>query len=68
MADLAFTDVDGLYYVADVKAHRLGAHLDMPNLTSVERPARVYEDDKNYFVALFVQYDIEANMTSKQRE
>jgi hypothetical protein len=31
----------------------------MPNLTSVERLARFYEDDKNYFVILMVAYDIE---------
>ncbi len=31
----------------------------MPNLTSVDRLARFYEDDKNYFVILMVAYDIE---------
>ena len=30
----------------------------MPNLTSVERLSRFYEDDKNYFILLFVSYDI----------
>lgn len=30
----------------------------MPNLTSVERLARFYEDDKNYFVILVVAYNI----------
>ena len=56
MADLAFTDTDGLYYVVDVKTHRLETHFNMPNLTSVERLARFYEDDKNHFVVLMVQY------------
>jgi hypothetical protein len=56
MADLAFTDTDGLYYVVDVKTHRLGTAFNMPNLTSVERLARFYEDDKNYFVLLIVKY------------
>lgn len=58
MADLAFEDVAGLYYVVDVKTHRLSTKFNMPNLTSVERLARFYEDDKNYFVLLMVAYDI----------
>lgn len=59
MADLAFEDVDGYYYVVDVKTHRLSTKFNMPNLTSVERLSRFYEDDKNYFVVLMVAYDIE---------
>jgi hypothetical protein len=59
MADLAFTDKDGLYYVVDVKTHRLETHFNMPNLTSVERLARFYEDDKNHFVVLIVQYSVD---------
>lgn len=37
MADLAFKDPDGFYYIVDVKTHRLGTAFNMPNLTSVER-------------------------------
>ncbi len=59
MADLAFTDRDGLYYVVDVKTHRLDTSFNMPNLTSVERLARFYEDDKNYFVVLILKYAIQ---------
>lgn len=59
MADLAFEDADGFYYVVDVKTHRLSTKFNMPNLTSVERLSRFYEDDKNYFVVLMVAYDIE---------
>jgi len=59
MADLAFTDKDGLYYRVDVKTHRLDTAFNMPNLTSVERIARFYEDGKNYFVILMVQYAIQ---------
>ncbi len=59
MADLAFTDRHGLYYVVDVKTHRLGTHFNMPNLTSVERLARFYEGDENYFVVLIVKYVIQ---------
>ncbi|MFQ5502494.1 MAG: hypothetical protein ACE5EQ_09370 [Phycisphaerae bacterium] len=59
MADLAFEDTNGFYYVVDVKTHRLSTKFNMPNLTSVERLSRFYEDDKNYFVVLMVAYDIE---------
>lgn len=58
MADLAFTDKDGFYYVIDVKTHRLDTKFNMPNLTSVERLARFYEDDKNHFVVLKINYKI----------
>jgi len=61
MADLAFTDKNDFYYVVDVKTHRLDTKFNMPNLTSVERLARFYEDDKNYFVVLNVAYDIEGS-------
>ena len=56
MADIAFTDKDGFYCVVDVKTHRLDTHFNMPNLTSVERLARFYEDDNNYFVVLSLAY------------
>ena len=58
MADLAFTDDGGCYYIVDVKTHRLDTKFNMPNLTSVERLARLYEDDSNYFVLLFVRYQV----------
>lgn len=59
MADLAFKDKDGLYYVIDVKTHREDTKFNMPNLTSVERLARFYEDDANYFVLLLVKYHLD---------
>jgi hypothetical protein len=58
MADLAFSDANGFYYVVDVKTHRLDTSFNMPNLTSVERLARFYEDDTNYFVVLKVNYEV----------
>jgi len=58
MADLAFEDKDSFYYIVDVKTHRLDTKFNMPNLTSVERLARFYRDDKNYFVVLMIDYDI----------
>ena len=59
MADLAFEDHNGCYYVVDVKTHRMNdTKFNMPNLTSVERLARFYEDEKNYFVLLLVDYEV----------
>lgn len=59
MADLAFEDCDSLYYRVDVKTHRTSTKFNMPNLTSVERLARYYEDDRNYFVVLYIGYDVQ---------
>lgn len=58
MEDIAFRDVDDLYYVVDVKTHREDTKFNMPNLTSVRRLARFYEDDSNYFVMLMIKYHI----------
>lgn len=58
MADLAFTDKDNFYYIIDVKTHRLDTGFNMPNITSVERLSRFYEDDSNYFVVLNVDYEV----------
>jgi hypothetical protein len=58
MADLAFTDTQGFYYVVDIKTHRIGTAFNMPNLTSVERLTRFNEDDTNYFVLLILKYSI----------
>ena len=59
MADLAFTDKYGNHYVVDVKTHREETVFNMPNLVSVERLARFYEDDSNFFVVLMVRYSVE---------
>lgn len=56
MADMAFTDKKDLYYIVDVKTHRLETKFNMPNLTSVERISRFYEDDTNYYLILMVAY------------
>lgn len=66
MADLAFKNRDGLYCIVDVKTHRTDTTFNMPNLTSVERLARFYEDDANFFTVLLVRYHVEglkANVT-----
>src|SRR5271169_5332418 len=59
MADIAFKDKAGNYYVVDVKTHREDTAFNMPNLTSVDRLARFYEDDPNYFVLLIINYSIQ---------
>ena len=59
MADLAFEDNSGFYFIIDVKTHRLSTKFNMPNLTSVERLTRFYESDKNVFAVLMVVYDVE---------
>ena len=58
MADLAFKDKVNNYCVVDVKTHREGTAFNMPNLTSVDRLARFYEDDSNYFVMLMIKYEV----------
>ena len=59
MADLAFADVDYNYYLIDVKTHNITTQFNMPNLTSVHRLSRFYEDDRNYFIILLVEYAVE---------
>lgn len=59
MADLAFEDTSGNYYVVDIKTHNINTNFNMPNLTSVERLARFYGDTNNYFVLLLISYLIE---------
>jgi hypothetical protein len=58
MADVAFYDADGNYFIVDIKTHNKSTSFNMPNLTSVDRLARFYEDDKNFFIVLLVEYDI----------
>ena len=66
MADLAFTDVDEIYYMIDVKTHRLDTAFNMPNLTSVRRLIRLYEDDRNYFLLLMVKYGLDGTKLDVQ--
>lgn len=61
MADVAFRDTEGFYSVVDVKTHREGTRFNMPNLTSVERLSRFYEDDKNIFSLIIVRYALNGN-------
>ena len=56
MADLAFTDMEGIYSAIDVKTHREDTQFNMPNLTSVERLARFYESDMKVFSLMMIKY------------
>lgn len=59
MADLAFQEKNGFYVVVDVKTHRVSKDFSMPNLISVERLARFYENDQNVFAILLISYGID---------
>jgi hypothetical protein len=61
MADVAFRDKEGFYCVVDVKTHREDTKFNMPNLTSVARLSRFYEDDRNVFSLIMVKYRLEGN-------
>lgn len=61
MADIAFTDKEGFYCIVDVKTHREDTKFNMPNLTSVERLSRFYEDDNNIFTLIMVKYKLDGN-------
>ena len=59
MADLSFKDKDNFEYYVDVKTHREDTKFSMPNLTSVQRMAEFYENEKNYFCLIQVKYSLE---------
>lgn len=61
MADVAFTDTNENYIVVDVKTHNESTDFNMPNLISVERLARFYRDDTNFFSLLVAKYDMQDN-------
>ncbi len=61
MADVAFKDKEDFYCVIDVKTHREDTKFNMPNLTSVERLSRFYEDDNNIFALILIKYSVDKN-------
>lgn len=61
MADLKFTDNDGLEYYVDVKTHNLNTEFNMPNLSSVKRLYDFYKDPTKYLAILFVSYSVSNN-------
>lgn len=58
MADVAFKDRGGNYYVVDIKTHCLSTKFNMPNLVSVERLSRFYEEPSNHFSIMYVAYEL----------
>jgi len=54
-----FADIDGLCSMVDVKTHREDTAFNMPNLTSVQRLARLYEPDTDYFSLIIIKYRVE---------
>ncbi len=58
IADFAFTDKDGKYYAVDCKTHNLDTSFNMPNLISVERLSRFYQNENNYFSILIASYRV----------
>jgi hypothetical protein len=60
MADLAFSDKDGVNYIIDVKTHNLGTDFSMPNLTANRGLVKLYETEseipENYFMVLVFSY------------
>ncbi len=61
MADLAFMDKEGFYCIVDVKTHRENTTFSRPNLTSVQRLSRFYEEDSNVFSLIIVKYRVDEN-------
>jgi len=58
LEDLAFNDPDGNYVAVDVKTLRRGTKFNRPNLVSVAKLAKFYQDPANLFVMLMVDYQI----------
>ena len=56
MADFTFVDHDGMKYSVDIITHNEEKKFSMPNITSVERLEKLYEDNKCIFVVLLVDY------------
>lgn len=63
MADLAFEDKENNYYLIDVKTHNIETKFNMPNLTSVQRLAKLYYNEdyvvKDYYTLLIARYKTE---------
>lgn len=56
MANFQFTDQDNLNYFVDVVTHNEEKKFSMPNITSVDRLEKLYQNDKNIFVVLLIDY------------
>lgn len=56
MANYEFTDKEGLKYYINVITHKQETHFNMPNITSVDRLKKLYNNDRNVFVVLLITY------------
>lgn len=56
MEDMAFYDIYDNYFAVDVKTHNEQTVFNMPNLISVKRLAKFYQNDTNTFLILIVKY------------
>ncbi len=61
MEDMAFYDYSNCYFAIDAKTHNCQTVFNMPNLISVQRLAKFYRNDTNYFCILLVEYEIQNN-------
>lgn len=59
MEDMAFYDTADCYYAVDVKTQNIATNFSMPNLISVQRLAKFYQNDTNFFNILMVKYEQE---------
>lgn len=66
MEDMAFF-AKGLYFAVDCKTHNLETSFNMPNLISVQRLAKFYENDTNVFCILIVEYTTEGDKINYKR-
>jgi hypothetical protein len=58
IADYEFLDNEGFHNFINVITHREETLFSMPNITSVDRLKKLYENDKNIFVVLLIDYSI----------
>lgn len=56
MEDMAFYDTANCYHAVDVKTQNVDTAFSMPNLISVKRLAKFYQNDTNFFDLLVVKY------------
>ena len=66
MEDMAFF-AKGLYFAVDCKTHNLETAFNMPNLISVQRLAKFYENDTNVFCILIVEYTTDGGQINYKR-
>lgn len=57
MEDMAFYDVADNYHAVDVKTQNVATTFNMPNLISVQRIAKFYQNATNCFNLLMVRYE-----------